>query len=103
MDQMTVFHNPIPKPLSDCEQKEIEKALECTGKKTTFEILGASELITEFLRVTIEEWLKLLKNIWNFKDQTHTMTKMRKSANAALGQNSSKKRTYTLKIYFKVK
>ena len=33
MDQMTVFHNPIPKPLSDCEQKEIEKALECTGKK----------------------------------------------------------------------
>ena len=52
---MTVFHNPIPKPLSDCEQKEIEKALECTGKKTTFEILGASELITEFLRVTIEE------------------------------------------------
>ena len=38
MDQMTVFHNPIPKPLSDCEQKEIEKALECTGKKTTFEI-----------------------------------------------------------------
>ena len=88
MDQMTLFHNPIPKPLSDCEQKEIEKALECTGKK-----------------LLLKSWdrFKLLTNIWNFKDQTHTMTKMRKSANAALGQDSSKKRTYTLKIYFKVK